>query len=265
MADNQLYAGFDRLEYPGDHAMQWLWDNTNLWWCGFYLAPAPSQQYTGWMDRYAKLKEIGWGIAPIFTGQQTEESSPQSSHELDELHGEQDARQAAELATQAGFQEGSVVYLDIEGGPVEPDLSTYYQAWVARMISDGRYYPGIYCSYQIAPQLRNLDTRPRWWVYHVTHGCDPDYPSTYNFFPNELEPRMEFPTTTAPNTEPGTEISLDPRDSFAYARMLQWCQSIGNPPPNKVPCKLVVDGEEKTEWDFDTATLKDPSDQALSF
>ena len=24
VSDNQLYAGFDRLEYPGDHAMQWL-------------------------------------------------------------------------------------------------------------------------------------------------------------------------------------------------------------------------------------------------
>jgi len=258
MSDDRLYVGFDRLEYPGDHAMQWLWDNANLWWCGFYLAPAPSQQYTGWMDKYAKLKQIGWGITPIFAGQQTEQSSPGSSHDLDEWHGGQDARRAAQLAARAGFPEGSVVYLDIEGGPVEPDLSTYYRAWVAQMLVDGQYYPGIYCSYQIATRLRELDSGPRWWVFHITRGCDHNFRDTYDCFPNDLVPRIEFPTTIAPNTN----MALDPRDSSPYARMLQWCQSI---PLDGVPCKLVIDGEEYPGWDFDTATLKDPSDQSLSF
>ncbi len=260
MQDNELFAGFDRLEYPGDRAMQWLWDNTNLWWCGFYLAPAPSQQNRGWMDKYAGLKEIGWGIAPIFVGQQTEQSSPGSSHELDESNGVNDARQAAQLAAEAGFPEGSVVYLDIEagGGPLDPDLAIYYEAWVARMIADGQYYPGVYCSYQIAPQLRELDSRPRWWVFHVTHGCDHDFPDTFDFFPNDLVPRMEFPTTAAPITG----RSLDPRDSFANARMRQWCQSISN---NNVACRLLIDGEEFLGWDFNTATLKDPLDPTLSF
>jgi Domain of unknown function (DUF1906) len=212
------------------------------------------------MITYANLKEIGWGIAPIFVGRQTEHRSPGSSHELDEWHGINDPRQAARLAAEAGFPRGSVMYLHIEagGGPLDPDLATYYEAWVAQMIADGQYYPGVYCSYQVAPQLRGLDSRPRWWVFHVTHGCDPGFPHTYDFFPNELVPYMNFPTTQ----ERVAGWSLNPRNSFAYARMRQWGQSI---PSDGVPCSLVIDGEEYLGWDFNTATLKDPSDPTLSF
>ncbi len=59
-----FFAGFDRLEYPGDDAMTWLIQHTNLRWTGFYLAPAPSQPYTGWMQKRAFLEELGWGFAP---------------------------------------------------------------------------------------------------------------------------------------------------------------------------------------------------------
>jgi hypothetical protein len=45
------HAGFDRLTYPGDDMMQLLYDKTNLSWTGFYLAPAPSQPYAGWMTK----------------------------------------------------------------------------------------------------------------------------------------------------------------------------------------------------------------------
>ena len=260
MADNQLYAGFDRLEYPGNAAMRWLWDNTNLWWCGFYLAPAPQQPYTGWMRALPLLRSIGWGAAPLYVGRQV----ATDWDTLDGDHGNADAVDAANLAQQAGLERGRVIYLDIEqGAPLNYWQGHYYHGWVDGLIRDGRYYPGVYCSYQIASDLRNKwDSRARFWVFHVTHGCDPDFPDTYNFFPNELVPRMEFPTTRAPNTEPGTNISLDPRDSFANARMLQWCQSI---PLGGVLCALVIDGEEYPAWDFDTATLRDPSDQTLSF
>ena len=256
MSVNQLYAGFDRLGYPGDAAMQWLRDNTNLQWCGFYLAPAPQQSYTGWMPTLPFLRSIGWGITPIYVGRQV----ATDWDTLDGDHGNADAIDAADLAQEAGLEPGRVIYLDIEqGAPLNEWQGQYYRGWVNGLIEDGRYYPGVYCSYQIASDLRNgWDSRARFWVYHVTHGCDPDYPDTYDFFPNELEPPIEFPTTTAPISGQ----SLDPRDSFANARMLQWCQSI---PLDGVPCTLVIDGEEYPSWDFDTSTLRDPSDQTLSF
>src|SRR5262249_18022116 len=61
-----MFAGIDRSTYPGDTVMQWLWDNTNLYWTGFYLAPAPSHgKDTSWMSRRGVLKQMGWGFAPV--------------------------------------------------------------------------------------------------------------------------------------------------------------------------------------------------------
>jgi len=64
-------AGFDTRDYPGDDIMQWLYDETNLYWTGFYLTPAPCQGVNrGWMYKYEILKNMGWGFAPLFLGQQ---------------------------------------------------------------------------------------------------------------------------------------------------------------------------------------------------
>lgn len=38
-----FFAGFDSLEYPKKKMMDWLNTNTNLVWCGYYLAPAPNR------------------------------------------------------------------------------------------------------------------------------------------------------------------------------------------------------------------------------
>ena len=40
------FAGFDRSDYPGKAAMDWLKANTNLKWTGFYLGPARSTRRT---------------------------------------------------------------------------------------------------------------------------------------------------------------------------------------------------------------------------
>ena len=64
------FAGFDRSDYPGDQVMSWLKANTNLVWCGYYLGPSPSHAGTTWMTRRAALAAAGWGVAPIYVGQQ---------------------------------------------------------------------------------------------------------------------------------------------------------------------------------------------------
>src|SRR5579875_3277028 len=64
------FAGFDRTAFPGRAEMGWLRKNTNLTWCGYYLAPAPSHGDTGWMGNRAVLAGQGWGIAPVYVGQQ---------------------------------------------------------------------------------------------------------------------------------------------------------------------------------------------------
>jgi len=35
-----------------------------------FYSPGPSEYNTSWMTKYQYLKDLGWGIAPIFFGQQ---------------------------------------------------------------------------------------------------------------------------------------------------------------------------------------------------
>lgn len=161
------YAGIDRLGYPGDATMQQLWDSTNLTWSGFYLAPAPSQHNTSWMTHYAFLRSMGWGIAPIYVGQQQPEPNSPGSHNVSAGQGTLDAADAIMLATTAGIPPGSVLYLDIEtGGPIQPGLADYYRAWVEGVAAGG-FRPGVYCSFLLAKQLFALDARPVFWTFNI--------------------------------------------------------------------------------------------------
>jgi hypothetical protein len=65
-----MHLGFDRLTYPGDSVMQSLWNSTPLAFVAASLAPAPSQSYTGWMPAVPTLRAMGWGITPVYVGQQ---------------------------------------------------------------------------------------------------------------------------------------------------------------------------------------------------
>ena len=47
-----FYAGFDMLQYPNMAMMNWLNQNTNLVWCGYYLAPAPKSDEFGIITRH---------------------------------------------------------------------------------------------------------------------------------------------------------------------------------------------------------------------
>jgi len=160
-----MFAGIDRSSYPGDNVMQWLWDNTNLYWTGFYLAPAPSHgKDTSWMSRRGVLKQMGWGFAPIYVGQQAQGPG---SHILTAAQGTTDGADAAKLATKAGFPGLSVLYLDMEQGPpLKQPATDYYTAWVQAVFDNG-FYPGVYCSYLIAAKLMEADFRPLVWVFHI--------------------------------------------------------------------------------------------------
>ena len=157
------YAGFDRSDYPGKAVMDWLKANTNLKWCGFYLAPAPSHGATSWMDADDADLE-GWGLAPIYVGQQV--TGP-GAHRVWGPQGMTDGADACRLMDQAGFDKGSVVYLDLENGPpLAPLQAAYVGAWCDAVAASG-YTPGIYCSFLFAAQIHNLRPKARVWVFHV--------------------------------------------------------------------------------------------------
>ena len=157
--------GFDRSDYPGDNVMTWLKANTNLLWCGYYLGPAPSHGGTSWMSRRNALQQAGWGIAPIYVGQQI--TGP-GSHNPSAAQGTTDGNDAAALMGSEGFDPGRCVYLDLENGPPLTDtLRAYVGAW-CDAVTQANFQPGVYCSHGFAMDVHNLRTSARIWAFNVS-------------------------------------------------------------------------------------------------
>ena len=158
------FAGFDRSDYPGDDVMTWLLANTNLVWCGYYLAPVPSHQSTTWMTTRAALQAAGWGIVPIYVGQQV---IPPGSQNPSADTGQRDGAQAVSLMNSEGFAPGSYVYLDLENGPPLPQaLQDYVAAW-CDAVTGGGFGAGVYCSHAFAVDVHNLRPSCRIWAFRV--------------------------------------------------------------------------------------------------
>lgn len=158
------FAGFDRSDYPGDQVTSWWKANTNLVWCGYYLAPAPSHPGTTWMTKRAALAAAGWGIAPLYVGQQI--TGP-GSHHPSGANGLTDGQQASGLMTSEGFNPGSYVYLDLENGPpLTQPLRDYVSSW-CDAVSAGSYRPGVYCSHLLALEIHTLRSACRIWAFKV--------------------------------------------------------------------------------------------------
>lgn len=163
------FAGFDISGYPGDATMSWLKANTNLVWCGYYLV-APSHQHSTWVGKQAQLRAAGWGIAPVYVGQQV--TGPGSKNPS-AATGTTDGNQAVTEMTNDGFAAGSCVYLDIENGPPLTALQQdYLNSW-CDAVEQGGFTPGIYCSHLIAQQINELRPEARIWAFKITNQPNP--------------------------------------------------------------------------------------------
>ncbi len=216
-----FFLGFDTSIYPGDNAMKTLRTQALVAFTGFYLAPAPSHPDKSWMQKRALLRDLGYGFAPVYLGQQA--AGGPGSHNLTAQQGTLDARNAAQLAAQAGFPAESVIYLDIETGPpMQQNYVDYYKAWVQGVVDNG-FSPGVYCSHLLAQQVSGLDARATLWVFKLT------FPNGHKFTPPLPTPNPALPD--APN-----------------ATVLQYAQN----------CPLTVAGIT-LNVDLDSATVSDPS------
>ncbi|MDF2519694.1 MAG: pSRTUE45c [Clostridia bacterium] len=161
----------DVLQYPGDEVMQDWWSNSPLYYTGFYLAPAPYQSYTGWMNKRETLVNQGWGFLPLYVGRQSDSSY------LTAEQGKIDAQDAATLASNAGFPSLSYIYLDIEqGGIISSKFIDYIKAWVSEINTNTSYWSGIYCSYSdTADQIKTAigSTTCRFWVFNLNYTGTP--------------------------------------------------------------------------------------------
>lgn len=159
-------TGFDSLAYPGQLMMAWLKANTNLSFCGYYLAPAPSRPNSAWMGERATLAAQGWGFAPVYVGQQAP-GTPNCSYLLSTAQGVTDGQDALDLMGMAneGFPVGSTLYLDLEGGdPASQAMKDYFAAWVDTVEGSGTYHAGLYCSHTKAASLQAVRNVPIWAV-----------------------------------------------------------------------------------------------------
>ena len=189
--DSGSYRGFDTSIYPGDAAMRaWRAPASPYEWTGYYL-PAPCHTNTSWMGRRAFLTSLGWGTAVLYVGQQTwegvatapmvapyaraQQSATCSRTMLSGAQGTIEGSDAAAKASNEGFPAGTVIFLDIEYMSTVTDaMRDYYRSWVAQVIADGRYLPGIYCNKSNAAtiygdvndefMLRRPTSTPQFWI-----------------------------------------------------------------------------------------------------
>lgn len=213
-----LSVGFDSSKCPKDAVLQWLKVQTPLSWCGFYLAPAPNHSNTSWMSQLSALRAAGWGIAPLYVGQQTVSSCATcAQNTMTEAQGTSDGADAASLATTAGFAPGSFIYLDIEqGGTLGDDILAYAQAWAVSLVSNG-FKVGFYCSYKnSAAQLKAgaqanvLTSDCRIWDWNVQ-----DCPGDVKSIPIKDPTLSGFAGADMWQFAQGCSISLDDGSTFS--------------------------------------------------
>lgn len=169
------FPGFDSSEFPGVAEMAWLKTNSNLVWCGYYLGPAPSHSSTSWMGQRAALKIAGWGIAPLYVGQQIK---GRGSHNVNGPQGSMDGNDAVALLNTDGFGPGTCVYLDLEDGPPFTAPRTDYVAAWADAIQQAGFLPGVYCSHGFAADVHTLRPNVRIWAFKVETTQEHPFPGT---------------------------------------------------------------------------------------
>ncbi len=209
-----FFAGFDTSEYPGDEQLTWLSHNTNLTWCAYYLAPAPSHPDQSWMGNRIALVNGGWGLLPIYLGQQT--SGP-GSHIVTGAQGQIDGADAGTLARNDGFPAGSFVYLDIEDGSAPgPNAIAYFQAWAQALVAAG-YSPGFYCSHLIAQTVADamdqLNPTPntRIWAFKVSTTATHDYDGDLQEFQTVDPARCGYAAATVWQLEQNAILTFPPQ------------------------------------------------------
>ena len=188
------FVGFDTHTYPGDEKMR-AWKNAPnapYSWVGLYLPAAPCHKGTSWAGKRQTLLDMGWGIAVVYVGQQTWDRTPRSrtpaqvaaakgrgqmcsADYLSAATGADEAVDAIQKTEREGFPRGTVIFLDIERMERMPNaMRDYYRAWVATVLKDGRYRPGIYVHSHNARDVYNdvkalylaagRTEEPRFWV-----------------------------------------------------------------------------------------------------
>ena len=193
-ATDGTWLGFDTHTYPGDEKMR-AWKNAPdapYSWVGYYLPAAPCHKGTSWRGKRETLQQMGWGLAVVYVGQQTWGRTPRTltpaqaarlrkqgatcnADYLNASRGVSEGEDAIRIAKAEGFQKGRVIFLDIERMEKIPaKMRDYYRGWVATVLQDGYYQPGIYVHKHNAEEVyrdvkslflaAGIEDEPRFWI-----------------------------------------------------------------------------------------------------
>lgn len=95
------------------------------------------------------MRNIGWGVAPIYVGKQRNSTKLKSRAGHERLEGFLDGVEACTLASQEGIPLNTVIYFDYEGGDSPTGAwKLYYAGWVEAVIAQ-MYHPGLYVSHVV--------------------------------------------------------------------------------------------------------------------
>jgi len=193
-AETGRHLGFDTHAYPGDAKMKKWKDapNAPYEWVGYYLPGAPCHKDASWSGKRDTLIRMGWGLAVVYVGQQSWNRTPRAltpkqlallakrgaTCNADLLSADRGATEAVDAIRRTegeGFPKGTVIFLDIERAERMPArLRDYYKGWVATVLRDGRYRPGVYVHSHNAKDVyadvkslflaAGVNEEPRFWV-----------------------------------------------------------------------------------------------------
>jgi hypothetical protein len=141
LSSPDAYLGFDRNVYPGDQALPVL--RKTFSFTSYWLGPPPGERQSSWHGKRTLLESHGFGFVVLFSGRQSRNlKDPADAREKGFL----DAQNAVKLAHQEGFEQGTLIFLDIEeGGRLPPSYHNYLHAWIEELSQAG-YRAGVYGS-----------------------------------------------------------------------------------------------------------------------
>jgi hypothetical protein len=222
--------GFDSLAYPGDQVVIDLYNNTNIRWCGYYLAPTPNRSTSPWLAKRGNLTGLGLGLAPIYVGEQQFDPNRNFSTNLTLAKGTADGGSAVQIAGNEGFPVNSVIYLDVEsGGPIQQAMFDYTGAWQTAVVNAG-FRAGIYCSHLVANQFQTNATVAAlyFWVFNMIDqgsnngiysnpfptpspvGCGFASAQMWQYAQGQMGTGITWPNGNLPNIDLDVSSVLDP-------------------------------------------------------
>lgn len=152
-AQNSVYLGFDRNDYPGDANLKTL--RRTFSYTGYWLNNPPGTSRNSWAGHRAAVESAGFGFLVLFNGRlYAELKKPSNAAQI----GKSDAQSAAATARREGFPLRTIIFLDQEqGGRMLPEQKAYIYAWVDGVTAAG-FRAGVYCSGAAAPDDDNVIT-----------------------------------------------------------------------------------------------------------